>query len=124
MKNVVLGIFALFVVIASVPALADSYTLTASCTDPTTPDPGYTPVYNFEYRVNGGTSTPVNNQATCAMSASVTAAAADTIDVRAQAYNTQGPIAGAWSNWVSATAPYQAVTPGQITTLTITVVHQ
>lgn len=108
----------------AIPALADTYTLSAACIDPTPPQGGYTPVYNFEHRVNGGASTAVNNQATCAMTAGVTATAGQSIEVRAQAYNTQGPIPGAWSNWVAATAPFAPVTPGQITTLTVTVVHQ
>jgi hypothetical protein len=103
----------------SLAAYADTYNLTAGCTDPLMagqqPDGSwYAPVYDWEWRVNGGTSTAVSDQPSCALAvAGMTAAPADTIEVRAAPRNTYDGCAdpectGPWTAWLAASAPYAA----------------
>lgn len=108
----------------SAPVFAATYSVTGSCVDPTPTGAGYTPAYDWEVRVNWGTSVPTNDSPTCAISTTVTAIAGQTIEARVRNKNTQGPIVGTWTAWYSAVAPVVVVTPQGITGVVITVSPQ
>jgi hypothetical protein len=117
MKKLLIGLL-LFI-----PALvfADTYTLSASWVDSTPTGPLYTPSYNLEYRINGGTATPISALTAPSYSTTITAAPTSSVEVRVQNKNTQGSLLSAWSGWILATAPAGPTLPSDPASVTLTV---
>lgn len=105
-------------------ALAATYSVSGTWTDPTPSGPGYSPQYDAEHRVNGGAVTPIGNLPTPNFSTAITANEGDTIEVRVRNRNQQNEAVSAWSSWFAATAPVVPVTPLDPTGVVITVTPQ
>ena len=102
-------------------AYADTYTGIVTWTDSTPLSAQYTPAYNVEWRINGGTSTAVSNLAAHSYNWSFTTAPGNTVEVRVQNKNTQGPLLSAWSPWVQALAPIPPTQPADPSGVSFTV---
>ena len=121
MRYILIG----FVAIFSGAVFAADYSVTGAWTDDTPqPDPNYTPVYDVEWRVNGGASTAINDLPVPNFATTITANEGDTIEVRIRPENSQGPVTGAWTTWYVATAPGVPTTPAGISGVVITVTPQ
>lgn len=103
-------------------ALADTYQVTFGWTDPTTYIPSDVPRYEAKYRVGGGTETTLPALTTPGGTATVTANPGQPIDVAAR--NCNLTLCSAWTEWVTATAPFPPTQPLSPTGLTITVTRQ
>jgi len=101
---------------AATDILAANYSVTATWTDPTVVQPGYTytPSYNVEHRVNGGTATPVSGLGSTTWAGTIAANPGDTIEVRVRALNIapDPDLIGVWSAWANAIAPQPFQAPG------------
>ena len=102
-------------------AFADTYSGVVTWTDSTPTSAQYTPAYNVEWRINGGTSTAVSNLAAHSYNWSFTTAPGNTVEVRVQNKNTQGPLLSAWSPWVQALAPIPPTLPADPSGVSFTV---
>jgi hypothetical protein len=127
MKKIFFAV-AVFFFLLPLVALADSYTLTGSCTDTTVPQSGYAGSFNFQYKINSGVPVAVNGLSACAFTSGITATPGDTVSVQVQDFNTLNPPSAsnpsAWSPWVNVTAPVPTVNPGVPNAFTITITHQ
>jgi hypothetical protein len=139
MKKIIGLIVAFSFAVIALPVEADNYSLTAGCTF-AVPASGTAPVVvpagDFEWRVNGGTATPVYDQPSCAFAvASFTANPGDVVEVRGREKNNCGASCSSgngtftsWSNWVAANAPLPAGLDlsgsGVPTGFSISVIHQ
>jgi len=117
-------LFAITAIFFSLNASAANYSVHATWSDPTPTGPDYTASYEVEWKVNGGTVTPINALTTTSATWSVTANTGDNIEARVRAVNTQGPINGAWTIWYSALAPGVPTTPLVPTGVVITITPQ
>lgn len=108
-------------------AAAANYSVTATWTDPTVVQSGYTytPNYDVEYRVNAGASTAASVGATT-WAGTVVANPGDTIEVRVRALNIapDPDLIGSWSAWASATAPQPYQAPATPSTPILIVIPQ
>ena len=108
-----IGIIALLV---SSAAFAANYSVTATWTDTTVVQSGYTytPNYSVEHRVNAGTSTVINGLGATTWAGSITANPGDTLEVRVRATNIapDPDLVGTWSAWAAAIAPQPFQAPG------------
>jgi len=91
-------------------AFADTYSGDVTWQDNTPQSAQYTPSYNVEWRINGGTATAVSDLPAHAYNWSFSTNPGDTVEVRVQNKNTQGP-SSAWSPWVQALAPIPPTVP-------------
>ena len=123
-------------VMFSLAAYADTYSLNYGCTDPLAPGvqgdgSWYSPVYDFQYRIAGGTPVDVADQPTCALAvAAVTASPGDDIEVRALARNvyencSDPECTGPWNTWLAASAPYAAThLTNPVSGTSLVIIHQ
>jgi hypothetical protein len=114
--------------LAATDILAANYSVTATWTDSTVVQPGYTytPNYDVEYRVAAGASTPVNGLGSTTWAGTITANPGDTIEVRVRALNIapNPDLVGTWSVWASAVAPTPYSAPGAPSTPILIVIPQ
>lgn len=106
MKKLFIGLL-----LFSVAHISNAATLIVQWVDPTPTGPTYVAGYSAEYRINGGVATAINGLATPSISATISAVAGNTVEVRYHAINNvvpASPINGAWTSWYTAT---QAAAP-------------
>lgn len=122
------ALFAAFAMLFASQVWAATYSVTATWTDSTVVQHGYsyTPNYDIEYRVNAGAATAVNGLGATTWGGSVTANPGDTIEVRVRALNIapDPDLVGAWSAWANAIAPQPFQAPGTPSTPILIVVPQ
>ena len=95
-------------------SMAANYSLSGSWQDQTIYNPADLPVYQAEYRVNGGAATALTGLTAPAFATSVTANPTDVIEARSRncnTYQSTPPLCSPWSNWLQATAPYIPTQP-------------
>ena len=107
--------------LASVPAWADTYQVTIGWQDPTTYNSQDAPTYEAKVRVAGGAETVFPGLTSTAASVEVTANPGDPIEVAVQALNQS--LTSGWSAWVTATAAYPVTTPEAQTSINVTVIR-
>jgi len=109
-------ILAAILLAVSSAAFAANYSVTATWTDTTVVQSGYTytPNYAVEHRVNAGTATLVGGLGSTTWAGSITANPGDTIEVRVRATNIapDTDLVGTWSAWAAAIAPQPFQAPG------------
>lgn len=122
------ALLAVLLAVFATSGLAANYSVTATWTDSTVVQSGYTytPNYDVEYRVNGGAATAVNGLGATTWANTVIANPGETIEVRARAKNIAPatPLVGEWSAWASATAPTPYQAPGTPSTPILIVIPQ
>ena len=101
--------------------LADTYSGDVTWLDNTPQSAQYTPSYNIEWRINGGTVTAVSNLSAHSYNWSFSTAPGNTVEVRVQNKNTQGSLLSAWSPWVQALAPIPPTVPADPSGVSFTV---
>ena len=108
------SIFTLILMLAAGLSHAATYSLTGSWQDQTVYNPADKPVYQAEYRVNGGAATALTGLTAPAFATTVTANPTDVIEARVvncNSFQSTPPLCGPWSGWLQATAPYIPTTP-------------
>ncbi len=114
--------------LAAANVFAANYSVTATWTDPTVVQPGYTytPNYDVEHRVNGGTATAVGGLGSTTWAGAITANPGDTIEVRVRALNIapDPDLIGVWSAWANAIAPQPFQAPGTPSTPILIIIPQ
>ena len=102
-------------------AFADTYSGDVTWQDNTPISAQYTPSYNVEWRINGGAVTAASNLPAHSYNWSFSTNPGDTVEVRVQNKNTQGPLLSAWSPCVQALAPVPPTVPSDPSGVSFTV---
>lgn len=107
-----------------IAAWAENYLVTGNWTDPTPNHEAYSPVYDVEWRINGGEIQRIDNLPEPNFGFDLVASPGDLIEIRVRGENTQGPVAGDWTIWYQATAGVIPIRPLEQTGVIITITPQ
>lgn len=108
----------------SAPVLAAQYQVTYGWTDTTVYLPDETKGYESKWRVAGGAETAITGLTVPGGSVAVTANPGQAIEMAFRSCSmTPASLCSAWSNWITATAPFPQTTPNVPTGASITVIY-